>query len=350
MELDFEHFRSLIPIASLDDKSALLLARQAELEVLSQGDILFQIGDNDSDTVYVMAGAVKLTASDGGSEIIQTGIDAGLHPIASLKPRHYKAVVSSNRAGILRVNADLLDRLLTLQWESSGVGNSGVSINEFNADRIATDNAWMMSLLKNKTLRRLPAGHIQMLFEKLEEMPVKAGDTIVKQGDAGDYYYLIREGIAEVTRKMGTLNSKLAELKSPQSFGEEALLSDQPRNATVTMQTDGLLMRLAKADFEALLEQPTLEQLDIRAATQLVKSGAIPVDVRSESEYEGTGLKGALNLPLYMLRLKITRLDKKRKYLLYCDTGARSTAAAFLMAQQGFQVYVLENGLASASK
>ncbi len=46
-----------------------------------------------------------------------------------------------------------------------------------------------------------------------------------------------------------------------------------------------------------------------------------------------------------MLRLKSRLLDNKKHYLVYCDTGRRSTAAAFLLKNAGFKVDVLEGGL-----
>lgn len=345
MTLDFERFRSLIPIASLEEKSLNLLARQIELKDYDAGSVIFKAGANDPYTFYLMSGEITLRAADGREQSVESGEEQGLHALASLKPRKYSAIVSSAKAQILRVNADLLDRLLTLQWEKNDANKTGVSVNEIEDDATPEDSAWMMSILQNKTLLRLPPGHIQLLFETLEEMPVKAGDVVIQQGEPGDYYYLIREGTAEVTRQSGAMHTKLAQLESPQSFGEEALLSDQARNATITMKTDGLLMRLSKKDFESLLEQPTLKQVGVKEANALVKNGTIPVDVRTEGEFEESGLKGALNVPLYLVRLYLPKLDKKRKYLLYCDTGARSTAAAFIMSQKGFQVFVLKNGL-----
>jgi CRP-like cAMP-binding protein len=46
---------------------------------------------------------------------------------------------------------------------------------------------------------------------------------------------------------------QLAELKEGDAFGEEALVADTVRNATVVMKTDGMLLRLSKQDFNELL-------------------------------------------------------------------------------------------------
>lgn len=71
-------------------------------------------------------------------------------------------------------------------------------------------------------------------------MPCKAGEVIIQQGEAANYYYLIREGRAQVARSEP---DALAALGPGDSFGEEALLTGERRNATVTLLSDGLLMR-----------------------------------------------------------------------------------------------------------
>ncbi|MCI0400965.1 MAG: rhodanese-like domain-containing protein [Gammaproteobacteria bacterium] len=50
-----------------------------------------------------------------------------------------------------------------------------------------------------------------------------------------------------------------------------------------------------------------------------------------------------------MLRLKAGGLDPRRKYIVYCDTGRRSSAAAFLLNQRGFNAYILKGGLVARS-
>ncbi len=61
-----------------------------------------------------------------------------------------------------------------------------------------------------------------------------------------------------VTREtpMNRSGLKLAELGVGDTFGEEALISEAKRNATVSMLTDGVLMRLNKQDFRDLMNEP----------------------------------------------------------------------------------------------
>ena len=73
------------------------------------------------------------------------------------------------------------------------------------------------------------------------------------------------------------------------------------------------------------------------------------MDVRLENEYHNSGLPGAVNIPLHRLRDHIPDLNRLQKYILYCDTGQRSSAGAFLLGQRGFDTYVLKGGISQRS-
>jgi rhodanese-related sulfurtransferase len=137
----------------------------------------------------------------------------------------------------------------------------------------------------------------------------------------------------------------LAELGVGDTFGEEALISEAVRNATVTMQTDGILMRLGKKDFQDLLIPPVLDWSDPDEADAVVAEGGQWLDVRLPSEFKAFHKDGAVNVPLYLLRHKLNTLDPGTVYVVYCDTGRRSSAAAFILNHKGFQTVVLKGGL-----
>ncbi|MEX2480159.1 MAG: rhodanese-like domain-containing protein [Gammaproteobacteria bacterium] len=111
------------------------------------------------------------------------------------------------------------------------------------------------------------------------------------------------------------------------------------------MDSDGTLMRLSKADFNALLKEPMLSWISLDEANERAAQGGVLLDVRLESEHSNNGLPGSVNIPLFMLRLKTDSLDPDRVYIVYCDTGRRSSAAAFLLGERGFETYVLQGGL-----
>jgi putative ABC transport system ATP-binding protein len=89
----------------------------------------------------------------------------------------------------------------------------------------------------------------QMLAEKH-----KAGAEIIRQGDPGDKFYLIRQGVVSVEVGDDAGTRVVADLAQGDYFGEAALITGEPRNATVRAKSDVVLYALAKADFQAVLD------------------------------------------------------------------------------------------------
>jgi rhodanese-related sulfurtransferase len=193
----------------------------------------------------------------------------------------------------------------------------------------------------------LPAAHIESLLASFERRVVRAGEIIVRQDEPGDCYYVIERGRALVTREVAGACMELAELKAGDAFGEEALVAETSRNATVTMKTDGELLRLEGTSFVRLLREPLLQRIDAREARRRIAAGACWLDVRFPAEYRQDGLPGALNIPLNELRDALPGLNRENEYIVYCQTGRRSSAAAFLLSQRGLRASLLQGGLKS---
>ncbi len=337
-------FANLVPISSLSAEHQRQLSAVAEVMDLPPGHVLFREGSSDGHAFYLLSGEVELSSAlSGCRRSIQGGSSEALYPLSSLRPRQYTATARS-AARILRVDSQLLDQLLT--WGQV----SGIEVTEFDGDE--SDAVWMRRLLESKALLNLPAASIQALFARFEEVPMKAGQLIIRQGEAGDYYYVIKRGRCRVVRKPGEARPMvaLADLDAGTGFGEEALLSEAPRNATIAALTDGALMRLAKADFLRLLKEPLLASVTDREALTRVRDGAGLIDVRLESEHRRASLRDSVNIPLARLRQQAGNLDRSRCYIVYCDTGRRSAAAAYLLSERGFDVAVLRDGINALHK
>ena len=175
---------------------------------------------------------------------------------------------------------------------------------------------------------------------------------IVHQGDEGDYFYVITNGRASVTREtpLNKEGIKLAELGAGDTFGEEALISEAKRNATVTMLMDGSLMRLGKDDFRTLLNEPMLNWVSSEKASEIIAGGGQWLDVRLPSEFQNYHPDDAVNIPLYFLRMRLSSLDQDKPYVVICDTGRRSSAAAYLLSERGYNASVLEGGLSMSEE
>lgn len=332
--------KTLVPPNALHAENLQELAGKAFVEEIAASKTVFKAGDLDRKTTYLLEGTVELTAEDGQVTKLVGGTDVAKHPLANLQPRKHTAKATT-ACKITRFDSDLLDILLT--WDQlSGIEVSEIQVEEDHDD----DSDWMTRILQSRAFLQVPPANIKAMFMRIQEVPMNKGEVVIKQGDVGDYYYIIKNGKAKVTRASKTGSElTLASLKDGDAFGEEALLSEAKRNATVTMDTPGMLMRLSKDDFNALLKEPMLSWLDLAEAQELVANGAKWLDVRLESEHANTGLQDSENIPLFMLRLKVDSLDTSVQYIVYCDTGRRSSAAAFLLSERGIQAYCLTGGL-----
>ena len=340
--LELSLLRSFSPLDGLKSENLRALARKTALREMGQGRVLFKEGDTDKRTIYLVAGTVDLLTGGHVVGSVKAGTPDARHPIAPVLPRRCTARVASEQVEYLSIDSDLLDVLIT--WDQTGTYEVG----ELQAGAAAGDD-WMTLLLQSRAFHNIPPANLQAVFIRMQRVNYSAGDTIIRQGDEGDYFYAIVSGRCVVTREtpLNREGIKLAELGMGDTFGEEALISGVRRNATVTMLTDGVLMRLGKDDFNSLLNEPMLRWVDYAAASEIVAAGGRWLDVRLPSEFEHCHFEGALNLPLYFLRLKLKTLDQGVPYVVCCDNGRRSSAAAYILSERGFDASVLQGGIAA---
>lgn len=341
--LDRKTLLSLSPINTLNPEHLQWLLTKAEALKVRSGETLFSKGDAKKAHYYVLEGEVQLEGDELQARSVTAGSPEARQPLAHAFPRQVTATAKTP-CKIIRIDSELLDIMLT--WDQTG----SYSVEELHADETEPETDWMTRVLQTKALHRIPAANIQAMFMRMEPIGYRAGEVVIKQGDEGDYFYIITEGRCSVSRttRSNPEGVTLAELSVGDSFGEEALISAAKRNATITMLTDGAMVRLAKSDFIELLNEPLLKWVSYQQASELVaKEGARWLDARLPSEFENSHIPGSINIPLIFLRMKAASLDAGKRYIAYCDTGRRSSVASFLLTERGFDVLVLEGGLAS---
>ena len=335
-----ELLRRFSPLDGLKRDNLAALARKVRIRELSPDQILFKEGDTEKCTIYVVSGVLELL--DGSKMVAKVDGDSekARNPVAPVYPRRLTAK-ARGRVTYISIDSDLLDVMLT--WDQTGT----YEVSELQGKSDQGTEDWMTTLLQTKAFHKIPPANIQAIFMRMQQINYKAGDVILRQGADGDYFYVLIRGSALVTREtpLSKEGIKLAELRVGDTFGEEALISDAKRNATVTMETDGAVMRLGKDDFNRLLNEPMLEWVSMAEAEGIISEGGHWLDVRLPSEFENQHLEGAINIPLYFMRLKISTLDKSKKYVVCCDTGRRSSAGAYILNERGFVAYVLKGGI-----
>jgi rhodanese-related sulfurtransferase len=348
IKVSVEVLSSLEPLASLSGTRLQELADLCYIEAVSRNLDPFRMRSIAGQSVYLVRGELALSYQQGSSEVIVGGSTEARHPLG--KRSMFVAAKAVTDVQLIRIDDDLLDIMVT--WDQLAKQDQGPAAEIHSAERPAGGANWnvLSGLFGINNLRfgafaQLPTAHIDELLQRFEHIDVKKGQVIIREGAEGDYYYLVENGKCQVERMIGGVSMTLAELKSGDTFGEEALVSEAKRNATVTMKIDGGLLRLDKQDFNALLREPLLHRVNMEEAKRRVLGGADWIDVRYPSEYQYDKLPGALNVPLSEIRNAFGLLDKNQEYIVYCQSGRRSSAATFLLAQRGYRVYLLEGGL-----
>jgi putative ABC transport system ATP-binding protein len=118
-------------------------------------------------------------------------------------------------------------------------------------------------LAQASVFRNLTPTQLADVAERMRRAKFAAGAVIVRQGDIGDRFYLIRRGSVDVRQGEGPAEHGVAVLTEGEFFGERALITGEPRNATVVAAGEVECYTLDAADFQAALEAsaPFKEQL-----------------------------------------------------------------------------------------
>ncbi|OGA27441.1 MAG: hypothetical protein A3F77_15910 [Betaproteobacteria bacterium RIFCSPLOWO2_12_FULL_67_28] len=340
----------LAPLAALSPSRLAELAAATRVLRAPRGiDALAEHAGTDH-TVFLLRGEILLTFAGGGSLVVVGGSGDGLHPLnrRQMTVARSKAITELE---LLVIDDDALDIVITWEQVAAGGGAAATVIGEaVRGDPRFAAGAFSLENLRHGVFAQLPAARIEELLQRFERVPMPRGQVVIGEGEEGDWFYVIESGKCQVERVVGGVRMAVAELRSGDAFGEEALVSEARRNATVTMLTDGELLRLSKRDFTHLLAEPLLHRLRWAEARERVARGALWLDVRYPSEYQHDRLPGAINVPLSEVRNSFTVLDPETEYVVYCQSGRRSSAAAFLFAQRGFKVWLLEGGLRATQR
>ena len=327
--------RSFVPLSGLTDEQLQLLLANSELVHLFRGQSLVKSGDNQLQHLYLVHGRVQEEDEKGRKRLIEAGDATSYQPLAHRFPRQVSVMADSD-CSVLKIDTDFLEKLLC--WgQVSRCLLAEIAINE-HYDK---DYFWIRKLLESKLFYKVPPMNIRKILRKFTEQKISAGEAIVRQGDEGTCCYLLKNGQATVDVDGNTV----AQISSGAVVGEDALVTNKPRNATVTMDTDGVLLKLEKQDFYQLLMQPAVTMITAGNIEGFLNTGAQLLDVRTEAEYALGHHPQAINVPLNLSYLKSRVLDKEKVYIAYSITEERAKAAAFLLSEQGFQAYALQSGI-----
>ncbi len=304
---------------------------------MRKGEIFQIAGGQDNDYLFVVEGHLEVIYS-GAIKTIAGPDETAKRPILLPKSPSTSTLVAREDSIICHADREMLDNLIS--WDEV------VHMMEDSGD----ETAKLLERVRNSLVfRRLPLEMVESAFHKMRCQKVKAGEYVIKQGDAADAYYIIAEGDAEVYQ-IGLYDDapqKIAEITEGDAFGCEALISGSARNESVKMLTDGEVLVLDKEAFEELVSNPLIKTVHPSVAKTMLETGYDIIDVRYSEEYDEHHIPGCTLIPLHELRNRMDELDKSKKYIVYCHGGSRSAVATLVLAQNQFDVLSLEGGIRS---
>ncbi len=154
---------------------------------------------------------------------------------------------------------------------------------------------------------------LDYLVETVKLETVLKGEVICSEGDIGDGFYLIRNGMVRVSKKRPGGEVVLNYLTRGEFFGEVSLITEQTRTATCTALDTVDLVKIDRADFKKMLDQFPQFQSEVSAIAQkrMETGNQLQKTIQEEvglEEFLDQGLLEAQNLLIIDLD-KCTRCD-----------------------------------------
>ncbi len=335
-DLNEELLSKFVPMSGIQTEHLRELCSHAQFIHLDEGKSLTGNTNRASSIYYLVDGTLTLSGGKAPQETITGGARKARFALIGMEDENRLATADSDCQLLLIERAKVSTLLIFSQ----------------SNDRRSTDSDTQSELaallLQSGLFAHIPPSNIERISELLEPVQVAKNHFVVKQDSEGDYYYIIKEGRCDVLRS-GSDGQELhlACLNPGDSFGEEALISNFKRNASIRMSEDGILLRLTRDYFMELISEPLLQAVSHDRAGDLIACGARWLDVRLAEENQHDGLEGAKSIPLTELRNRYQELDPNCSYVTYCNTGRRSQAGAFLLSQRGIPSSYLAAGIAA---
>lgn len=247
-------FRALPPAAR-----AAVAAQIAALRVPA-GALVVRQGEPAERFYVIAAGNAEVWARKGAAPASPDApFDPARHTlIATLGPGdsfgEMALLLGGRRQATVRAAADLVLYYLDAATFQAIVGTQDGL--QRTLEVLTAVNSANLALKQASPFAALPPEQVRWLASRVTAQTFPAGDPIVRQGEAGDAFYLLRRGevVVELERPDG-VTLTLDTMAPGACFGEQSLLTGEPRSATVRALTPVEMLRLDRADFLRIVQE-----------------------------------------------------------------------------------------------
>ncbi|MGA7615254.1 MAG: cyclic nucleotide-binding domain-containing protein [Thermoanaerobaculia bacterium] len=259
--------REKIPLfaaAEVEQIREMLLA--TELREFTNGQTVIRQNDYTNEFLVIASGRVEvLVRSEEGVESRVAELTAGnfFGEMSLISGRRRSATV--NVVGPAKIFAIPRKAMLKLIRTSPAV-------------RDLVDRAFLIRAIQGYLFPNVSTARLGELVGRAELLSLPKGHAVFYEGAEGDAFYLIRNGMVKIARKSGDRELVLSYLVAGNFFGETALLSNQPRTATVTTIFPSDLIRLSRDDFQSFLAANPQFRADPMKKLEERRIGALVAD------------------------------------------------------------------------
>ena len=227
--IDISELQRFEPLDSLDADKLNELANAASHINVRKGQSVTTATPKDK-IAYLLLGEVEKSTSGNANQSIKANTPQARQALVTPQDRAHVTVKKNST--LLIIDHGLLDFLLS--WGNSG----GLVVDEIDADQNSAN--WMDGFMQSEAVHNLSPSNIQTLIAKIEPKEYQQNQVIFHQGDDPDFYYIVSSGRCAVMVE----GKQLVELTTGEAFGEEALITNSKRNATIQMSEGGIVLRL----------------------------------------------------------------------------------------------------------
>ncbi len=292
--------RRFEPFAALEWTTLCSVARHARLLRFAPQRTLSPNRRKHHGSCYLVKGVVRRRDKEGRSQQIADQDTAARK--ALLVAGDGTSLETLGAVTLLWIDVDPVAFML-------GADTAGYAVERLDT---APDGHWMHRFLGPGMVEYLTPSALQSVFRAFEPLVVSAGEVVVKEGESADMFYVLANGSAEVRRR----DRRLVALMPGDSFGADALVSGERRNASVVMLSDGRVMALLAETFRCLVSERLVRWVDAAPAAH-----AIDLSVRPRGPDA--------------LRVLAGELDLGATYVFDGAAEGDRALAAFLATQRG---------------
>ncbi|MGI9165591.1 MAG: peptidase domain-containing ABC transporter [Pyrinomonadaceae bacterium] len=334
--MDSKDFQAILKettiFSILSDEELTRLAERLQLVHYSLGQPVCRAGEKGDFFFIVYSGRARVIAVNGAAEEVTVGAltrgnSFGEQGLLTNSPSQFTVRAASDLALLSLAKPDF-ERLLVEHPDLREYFDKYIS-------EISVRNFLKLCTI----LSPLTPQEIRDLLSSLEIRDYAAGEAIIREGEAGDAFYILRNGSAQVIKESDS-GKVLNHLKTGDSFGELALLTGQTRAASVITKEPSSAFRLEKSEFDRIIAaSPKFRDAIVSVASGYSRAAMREVETVSEASATPTDelpLAPPPEEPIYEPR-------RKRRYpalLQLSETDCGAACLAMILRYYGKHVSI----------